>query len=81
MTDPAPTPKPVYVQITMEDAIFLREEMRATNKGISKILTDILRNPFKGDSKPEDFERMEKTCEGLVDRLTIAIHEATKAQP
>ncbi len=79
MTDPT-TPKPM-VKITMEDAITLRNEMREVNKGMGKILGHILMKPFaaghEGDKK-ETFEQAIDNANALIDRLTIAIHEAGK---
>ncbi len=79
MTDPAKPPQPL-VKITMEDALTLRNELREMNKGMGKILGRILSMPFsdKESGEAKTFDESINESNALIDRLTIAIHEAGK---
>lgn len=81
MTD-TPAPKPILVSITLEDAETLRGEMRELNKGMSRILGHMFSAPFQDreTDKAKVFNQGVAETNALVDRLTIAIHEAKKAQ-
>ncbi len=79
MNDPTQPAQPM-VKITMEDALTLRNELREMNKGMGRILGRILTMPF-GDKERDEAKTFDNEIEhsnAIIDRLTIAIHEAGK---
>ncbi len=63
------------VLITIEDAEALRAHMRSINQTFAVMVGRF----FDSAIKPNDAEKACKELDGLIDRLTIAIHEAKKS--
>jgi hypothetical protein len=71
MTDPA-TESAAVVTVTLADAIRLRDELRGVNHAISHMAGALMR------CKMPNMEAATKEFDELVDRLTVAIHEAKR---
>ncbi len=71
MTDPA-TESAAVVTISLEDAMRVRDEIRGLNHALNHMVGSLLR------FKVPDTEACIKDLDGLVDRLTVAIHGAKR---
>ncbi len=76
MTAPKPVQK--FVQITIADAERIRGEIRSWSRTTMHMLGMAVGKPFMGEKEREEVKAEMKEDEALLDRLTIAIHEANK---
>ncbi len=66
------------VQITVADAERLRDEVRSGTRTLLHILGMAVTLPLKAREHESEARQGMKETEELIDRLTIAIHEAKK---